>query len=412
MYLRENRMKQMKSKLDPFHLQIILNYLKTKQDFLNIIQVNKQYEYLLDRCRINPVPITNSTKNLFQYLDTQQIFEQGNTNDILDDIKILQFNYTLSYSETIKLKETYSFELKFKSIELNENDKEIYDDKVLENVKILGEKFFSGEKFQQFNIPTNITAIRESCFENCSSLQQITIPYSVIKLDSFCFDNCQSLTKIELSTNLLEIDYSIFFDCDSLKQVKLPPYLTRVDFFHFENCKIEEVVLPNTIQKIENFNFTNCISLTKLDFSQVSGISSLEASAFEGCSNLKIINMNDDIEIFEKDCFKKCTSLSSIKFPSSLFLINKGCFMDCSSLETLLIPLSVKIIEKDAFKNCNSLEKLIIRNEKCQIKDSIIDGCSSLTNICMPLFNGFCPYLPTRDESNTVISRFFGTSKS
>jgi len=50
---------------------------KEKKIFLNIIQVNKQYEYLLDRFRINPIPITENTKNLFQCLDTQ-IFSKQN----------------------------------------------------------------------------------------------------------------------------------------------------------------------------------------------------------------------------------------------------------------------------------------------------------------------------------------------
>ena len=66
----------MQSKLDPFHLQIVSNYLSSKQDYLNIIQVNKNYQYLLDRFRINPIPITEQTKNLFQYLNTQQIFNE------------------------------------------------------------------------------------------------------------------------------------------------------------------------------------------------------------------------------------------------------------------------------------------------------------------------------------------------
>ena len=69
--------------LDPFHLQIVANYLKLKSDFLNIIQVKKHYCFLLNRFRINPIPITSETKNLFQCLDTQQIFwKQTLTKDL------------------------------------------------------------------------------------------------------------------------------------------------------------------------------------------------------------------------------------------------------------------------------------------------------------------------------------------
>ena len=68
------------SKLDPYHLQIVVYYFKFKSDFLNVIQVRKQYQNILDRFRINPIPITNKTKKLFQYLDTQQIFNEQSLN--------------------------------------------------------------------------------------------------------------------------------------------------------------------------------------------------------------------------------------------------------------------------------------------------------------------------------------------
>ena len=58
----------MTKKLDVYSIQIVSQYLKTKEDFLNIIQVKKQFQYVLDRFRINPIPITNETKKLFQYL--------------------------------------------------------------------------------------------------------------------------------------------------------------------------------------------------------------------------------------------------------------------------------------------------------------------------------------------------------
>ena len=52
----------MNSHLDPFHAQIVAQHLKLKSDFLNIIQVKKQFRLLLDRFRINPIKITKETK--------------------------------------------------------------------------------------------------------------------------------------------------------------------------------------------------------------------------------------------------------------------------------------------------------------------------------------------------------------
>ena len=96
------------SHLDVFSIQIVANYLKLKSDFLNIIQVKKHFRYVLDRFRINPIPITSETKNLFQCLDTQQIFwkqtlirdynwEIGEIEIILPKVKIVQYNCEVSY---------------------------------------------------------------------------------------------------------------------------------------------------------------------------------------------------------------------------------------------------------------------------------------------------------------------------
>ena len=104
------------SQLDVFSIQIVANYLKLKSDFLNIIQVKKQFECLLDRFRINPIPITKETKNLFQCIDTQQIFwkksligddkwEIGDVEIELPNPKIIQYNCEVTYSQYIELNE-------------------------------------------------------------------------------------------------------------------------------------------------------------------------------------------------------------------------------------------------------------------------------------------------------------------
>lgn len=111
-------------KLDPFNLQVISFYLKTKDDFLNIIWVNKKYRLLLDRFRINPIKITKEPKNIFQFLDTQQLFGKKEYNHseidnipdeeeiILENTKILQYNYEVSYSDYLKKKEKRWKEIK------------------------------------------------------------------------------------------------------------------------------------------------------------------------------------------------------------------------------------------------------------------------------------------------------------
>ena len=103
-----------KNKLDVYSAQIVAQYLKSKDDFLNIIQVKKLFKNLLDRMRINPIPITNETKSLFQYLNTQQLFDDKDENEIqLDDVDIYQINYEVSYSKYLRMMEKSDRTMKF-----------------------------------------------------------------------------------------------------------------------------------------------------------------------------------------------------------------------------------------------------------------------------------------------------------
>ena len=147
----------MTRQLDPFHIQIVCNYLKFKEDFLNIIQVKKQFEFLLDRFRINPIPITKETEKLFKFLDTQQIFyketltenenkKTGEKEIVLSTVDIQQYNCKVSYSQYKEItadnnKRKEPKRIKFKRITYTKEDREIYGDEIPDEIQVLGKMF-------------------------------------------------------------------------------------------------------------------------------------------------------------------------------------------------------------------------------------------------------------------------------
>ena len=83
------------SQLDPFSMQIIIHYFKYDSDFENIIQVAKKFAFLLDRLRINPIPLTKFNKRLFPLIETQQIFNEYEFKN--ENVDIYQINYPVNY---------------------------------------------------------------------------------------------------------------------------------------------------------------------------------------------------------------------------------------------------------------------------------------------------------------------------
>ena len=150
----------MTKQLDPFSIQIVANYLKYKEDYLNIIQVKKQFQYVLDWFRINPIPITEETKNLFQCIETQQVFKPKDESNelILENINIIQYNYKINYSEMIQMKEENKNKtMKFKKVSYSQEDRTKYGDEIPKEVTILDKACFKNNTLTRIEIPSTIT---------------------------------------------------------------------------------------------------------------------------------------------------------------------------------------------------------------------------------------------------------------
>ena len=231
----------MKSNLDPFHAQIVLQFFKSKEDFINFISIKKLYSELLDRFRINPIPITEETQNLFQYLDTQQKFENKGNEIDLEEIDILQINYKISYSEYLELKEKIKDkELKCKKIVYTKEDREKFGDTIPEEATILGDECFECWEKSKIIIPSNIKQIKRNCFESCEQLEEIIIPDTVTKISMTPFIFSNKLTSVKISTNLVDCPFGFFENCHNLEHIELPPYLTNIIYCCFNVCHFIE----------------------------------------------------------------------------------------------------------------------------------------------------------------------------
>ena len=166
-------------------------------------------------------------------------------------------------------------------------------------------------------------------------------------------------------------------------------------------------------------------------------MTSIESSAFEGCSALENITIPDSVTEINGNVFIGCTSLSSVIvdknntvydsrndcnaiiktssnqlltgclntiIPDSVTSIGNKAFSGCSGLTSIEIPESVTNIGEYAFSNCSSLTDIEISESVTYIGRNVFSGCNSLSSISLP-FIGEC----LKNPSNTSFSYFFGT---
>ena len=81
--------------------------------------------------------------------------------------------------------------------------------------------------------------------------------------------------------------------------------------------------------------------------------------AFNGCSKLEDLILQEGVEVIEKDAFKGCTSLKNIVLPNSLITFKMPRLSNCDSLRELRMPDNLKT---PVFVDCINIEHVYIND--------------------------------------------------
>ena len=158
----------------------------------------------------------------------------------------------------------------------------------------------------------------------------------------------------------------------------------------------------------------------RLDLSQTTGLTSIGASAFEGCSGLTSVEIPAGVISIGASAFEGCSGLTSVEIPASVTSIGFRAFADCSGLTVyyqgelarwcegfeggyslmnycknlyidgelvhgdLVIPAGVTSIGSWAFDGCSGLTSVKIPASVTSIGSDAFDGCSGLTSVDIP----------------------------
>ena len=186
----------------------------------------------------------------------------------------------------------------------------------------------------------SIVVIGDYAFCNCTRLDSIGIPDGVTLIGDHAFKGCTNLVSIEIPISVVVIGVGVFSRCTSLKSIivdKNNPYYCSEDgaLFKKEMDKMtilisvlggkEAVIIPDTVNKIEE-------------------------DAFNGCTNLKSIIVDENNPNY--------CSIDGVLFTNDEnTLINVP-----GGKEKIIIPETVNKIEIAAFRDCTNLKVIHLKN--------------------------------------------------
>lgn len=302
----------------------------------------------------------------------------------------------------------------------------------IENVKSIGKNAFAKLPFSALEI-NQVDTIGESAFAGCDKLENPVIQnVKTIGASAFAGSGAQTDDNKVLLDSIQNVGSRAFEGCqftsaDIRDLEKVTTYTdpeTKIEYSPFAKSSIKKVEFSDeTKNTVCTKAFKNVTSLQSVELAYCftyGNISTIDASAFEGCVNLTDINLSDKLTTINGLAFYN-TGLTEIMVPASLTKITtasaagknvgpfaggvlrkvtfadgvtkslQGMFMGTTSLEEVVLPESLKTIDQNAFKDCSSLKKLSVGKSGGEnvldtvetINAGAFNGCSSLETLTL-----------------------------
>ena len=162
---------------------------------------------------------------------------------------------------------------------------------------------------------------------------------SVTEDDEYVYFNLNDGTSIVLKKQSSD---NIQFDDVIVKTICCKNWDTNRDF----ELSFAEAASVTDIGTTFSEN-TNIIAFDELKY--FTGISSIPARAFMGCTSLCIVTLPSNIVEINEEAFYQCFSLYFIEIPENVTHIKKKAFYNCDNVNYISIPKSIVSVGEDAF---------------------------------------------------------------
>ena len=194
---------------------------------------------------------------------------------------------------------------------------------------IASEAFSNDTKLASFDVPANVETIHRAAFNGTSSMKHVTFqaPAKIKKIGEAAFQNANALENIDLPEGLEEIQKDAFNRCTSLTEIGIPASVNKIDPTGFQQAeKLErfDVDKNNTVYSSVDGFLLSKDKKTLVSFPPAKAntyytllpptIETIGSQAFYAINKLENITIPEKVNRIEKFAFDQLVKLNTIAF--------------------------------------------------------------------------------------------------
>lgn len=212
--------------------------------------------------------------------------------------------------------------------------------------------FKNNMQIRKLTLNEGLETIEEEAF-SFSSLAEINFPSTLKDISKYAFYGCSNLSTANLSSTKVSALPEGSFGFSGLQSVVFPSSLTDIGAQAFLNTtNLTSIEIPVNVKSVgsEAFRETGAISVLLPN-----NLSLMEQRVFYLCPNLQQVNthgaiMQDDPNgTMRESCFEGCSELAVFEIPQNIRRIGQGTLAKNTKVKNITIPVNVNYIAFSAF---------------------------------------------------------------
>lgn len=262
---------------------------------------------------------------------------------------------------------------------------------VPKSIKAIGENaFWNCSGLSELNIDNQIQKVQA----DLSKLPLTTVKFTGAgtTIPNWLKNNHNIKNVVFDCSNVEAVTDSAFYNCTSLTTIELPHSVKQIGTASFEGCKsIAEFRMPQELDNIKPCAFKNCQSLSGLAFER--NLKVIGSEAFLGCTSLTTLNITAGIDSIANSAFNKCTGITTLNIADADSSIIVGCDTRHSSTAGLFASLPLKDVylgrdivcssENTPFNLNKNIESLVIGHHVNKFPDLSLASQTQLKKLIL-----------------------------